>query len=204
MDNKIGVLIVDDHAITRAALALEIGRLADHWQVLGEATNASSAIQKINELKPQIIFVDHILKASDGLEIVYHASKDPGISVFVLTQSENPHILNMYWESAVKALISKSSDLGDLHQALSSFAEGKRFISENIRSILTTAPATLLTPREIEVVRHISDGRSNKEVADALGCTDHTIKSHKANIMSKLGFTTTVEVGVWASKNGLI
>lgn len=132
---------------------------------MGEAADYTSALSQIEALKPQVAFLDHVLKTADGLQVL----------------------------DILKSLSCSSG-----------FRQGKRYISSNLQQIIEANYTSLLTAREIEVIRLISSGRSNKEVAQVLGCTDHTIKTHKANIMEKLGYANTVEVSVWVSKNGLI
>ncbi|WP_295904974.1 LuxR C-terminal-related transcriptional regulator [uncultured Bdellovibrio sp.] len=202
-EHRVGIFIVDDHAITRAALRAEIEKFSDKFYVVGEAGNESSALTQIAALKPDMVFLDHALKSSDGLRILEYLRTTPA-KVFVFTQVTDPHILHFYWKNGVVALVSKALELSDLQAALHTVSAGKRYLSPNFVNIIEANYKSLLTAREIEVIRLISSGRSNKEVADVLGCTDHTIKTHKANIMEKLGFSSTVEVSVWATKNGLI
>ncbi|WP_374079462.1 response regulator transcription factor [Bdellovibrio bacteriovorus] len=202
-EHRDGILIIDDHAITRTALIAEIEKFSSDFYVMGEAADYTSALSQIETLKPQIVFLDHVLKTADGLQIL-DILKTLSCKVFVFTQMEDPHVLHHYWKSSVTALVSKALEISDLRHALQSVRQGKRYISPNLQQIIEANYKNLLTTREIEVIRLISSGRSNKEVAQVLGCTDHTIKTHKANIMEKLGYANTVEVSVWASKNGLI
>lgn len=197
------VFIIDDHAITRAALTAEVERFAESFYVVGEAADISSALLRIQQLRPQIVILDHMLKGADGIKALDDL-RTINCKIFVFTQVEDPHVLHHYWKNFVVALVSKSSELQDLNSAFAAVIDGRRFISANLEKIISENYLKLLTPREIEVIRLISSGKSNKEVADVLGCTDHTIKTHKANIMEKLGYASTVEVSVWASKNGLI
>lgn len=159
---------------------------------------------KIHSFKPDIVFLDHTLKSSDGLGILDQFQNSTTPRFFIITQNEDPHIINTYFKGPVLALISKSSQLQDIQSALRNYTQGHRFISPCLRDLISNFNGELMTRRELEIVRLISSGHSNKEVATSLGCSDQTVKSHKANIMAKLGVSTSVEVGVWASKNGLI
>lgn len=198
------ILIVDDHAIVRAALAAEAGKFFAGHCVCAEASNVESALEAIQAFKPDIVFLDHILKSSDGIGILDHFQNSTSPRFIVVTQNQDPHIINTYFKSPALALISKSSQLQDIQEALRNYTQGHRFISPYLKELVVNFQGELMTRRELEIVRLISRGHSNKEVATSLGCSDQTIKSHKANIMAKLGVSTSVEVGVWASKNGLI
>ena len=197
------VLIVDDHAIVRATLAVEVQKFFSHACQIEEALDATSALTKIREFRPDIVFIDHTLKCSDGIAIIDAAAGELKPAFIVVTQNEDPHVVNMYLKGPAAALISKSSQLEDIRLALRDLNLGLKFVSPNLQQVIAQHKGDLMTKREIEVVRLISGGRSNKEVALALGCSDQTVKSHKSNIMMKLGIFTSVEVGVWASKNGL-
>ena len=197
------VLIVDDHAIVRATLAVEVQKFFSNTCIIEEALDAESALIKIREFRPDIVFLDHTLKSSDGISLIERASVEHSAAYIVVTQNEDPHVINLYLKGPAAALISKSSQLEDIKIALRDLNMGLKFISPNLQQITAQHKGDLMTKREIEVVRLISGGRSNKEVANALGCSDQTVKSHKSNIMMKLGIFTSVEVGVWASKNGL-
>ncbi len=201
---KNGVLIVEDHMIVRTALIYELQKFPDFFQVVGEARDADTALSMAVSLKPQIIFLDHTLAQSTGLQILEELKKlDLNFRIVVFTQSSNPHILRTYWESNVVGLLGKSSDLDDLHQALKALMIGKRYISKDFEDLIFSSPEKLLSKRELEVVLMVAKGLSNKQVAGALNCSDQTIKTHKANIMRKLGFNNSVELSVWASENGI-
>ncbi|NUN04586.1 MAG: response regulator transcription factor [Bdellovibrio sp.] len=197
------VLIVDDHAIVRATLAVEVQKFFSQACVIEEAVDAETTLLKIRDFKPDIVFLDHTLRSSDGISILDSTPTEHRPAFVVVTQNEDPHVINMYMKGPAAALVSKASQLEDIKLALKHISQGLKFISPNFQQITAQHKGDLMTKREIEVVRLISGGRSNKEVALALGCSDQTVKSHKSNIMMKLGIFTSVEVGVWASKNGL-
>ncbi len=197
------VLIVDDHAIVRATLAVEVQKFFSNACVIEEAADAETTLVRIHDFRPDIVFLDHTLKSSDGISILDSTPAEIRPSFIVVTQNEDPHVINMYMKGPAAALVSKASQLEDIKLALKDVSQGLKFISPYFHQITSQHKGDLMTKREIEVVRLISGGRSNKEVAQALGCSDQTVKSHKSNIMMKLGIFTSVEVGVWASKNGL-
>lgn len=202
---RAGILIVDDHAIVRAALMAGIEKQSDSYYVAGEADSATKAVELIQTLRPSILFLDHRLQDSDGFEVLeFLRNHQQAIKVIVFSQSLEAGILRAYWNFPVAAIVSKSSVLQDLQSAMDHLKTGERFLSENLREVISGAGAVTLTKREVEVAKLIATGRSNKEIGEFLGCSDQTIKSHKTNIMVKLGVNTSVEVATWVTKNGLI
>lgn len=201
---KNGVLIVEDHMIVRAALISELQRFPEFFNVVGEARDAASALKMAESLKPQVIFLDHTLSQSTGIQILEELKRlNINSRIVVFTQSSNPHILKTYWESDVVALLDKSADITDLHLAIKALLAGRRYISKQFEELIFSSPEKLLSKRELEVVSMVAKGLSNKQVAEALNCSDQTIKTHKANIMRKLGVNNSVELSVWASENGV-
>ncbi|MFV8259137.1 LuxR C-terminal-related transcriptional regulator [Bdellovibrio bacteriovorus] len=198
------VLIIDDHPIVRAGLKTEVERLSDTFTVVGEAEEAVRALQMIQTENPSVVLLDHHLRGSSGFEVLEFIRKfNASIRVIVFTQSLESAILKTYWNSPVVAIVSKGSYLEDVPKALLALKKGERFLSDNIRQAIDKAGVEILTKREVEVARMIATGRSNKEIAEVLGCSDQTIKTHKTNIMTKLGVNTSVEVAMWVTKQGL-
>lgn len=198
------VLVVDDHAIVRAALVCELQKYARSFEVIGEAGDIVSTLKLASSFCPQIIFLDHSLAESTGLEVISELRKiNIDLQVVIFTQCHNPHILRSYWDAGVLGLIDKSSTMLDLEVAFSALSRGNRYLSDSFKHLLFKADQKLLSKRELEVVAMVAKGLSNKEVAGVLSCSDQTIKTHKSNIMKKLGVDSSVELGVWATENGL-
>lgn len=200
-----GVLIVEDHMIVRAALISELQRFPESFHLLGEAKDALLGLKMAASLKPQVVFLDHTLAQSTGIQMLAELKKlNLNIQVIVFTQNLNPHILKIYWESDVTALLNKSAEIAELHTALKALLSGQRFLSNDFEKLIFANPEKLLSKRELEVVAMVAKGLSNKQVAEALCCSDQTIKTHKTNIMRKLGISNSVELTVWAAENGVV
>lgn len=199
-----GVLIVEDHAIVRSALRAELDLLPDKFRFLDAVGSKEEAFTRMAEVNPQLIVVDHFLKTTTGLELL-SVLKDrrTSLKMLVFTQCKDPIILKSYWSFPVDAIVDKAADVSELREALLAVASGDRYLSPCFRELLSGGGGESLTRRELEVVRMVAQGYSNKEIAEYLGCSDHTIKSHKTNIMQKLQVNTSVEVATWAQKNGL-
>lgn len=202
--NQKKVLIIDDHPIVRAGLKTEVLRLSESFSLVGEAEDAAKALEMIQSLKPDVLLLDHHLRDSSGFEVCERIRNlKIDVKVIVFTQSLEPAILKAYWNLPVVAIVSKSSLLEDVPQVLQALVAGGQFLSENMREAIEQTGVAILTKREVEVARLIATGRSNKEIAEVLGCSDQTIKTHKTNIMGKLGVNTSVEVAMWVTKQGL-
>lgn len=200
----LGVLVVEDHAIVRSALKAEFDQLPDSFSMLGAVGTAEEAVSKMEEQNPQVIVVDHYLKSTTGLELLASLKdRKSSLKLVVFTQCKDPIVLSSYWSFPVDAIIDKGSDVTELREGLQTVAGGGRFLSPQFRDLLNRSGVEPLTRRELEVVRMVAQGFSNKEIAEKLGCSDHTIKSHKTNIMQKLRVNTSVEIATWAQNNGL-
>ena len=112
--------------------------------------------------------------------------------------------LDKYQKLGVRVMIAKTSASEVLKEAIQSLLHERVYICPVMRKLLEEPRLTsVLTPREIEVIRMIAQGKTNKEVALALGCSEHTIKTHKTNVMRKLNLSNAVEISVWALKRNL-
>lgn len=211
----IKILLVDDHMVVRKGLSFFLSTQAD-FELVGEAENGKQALEKIAELKPDIVLMDAVMPEMDGIEATAQIKKNyPEVKVIILTSfSDQDHILPALRAGAVGYLLKdvQPEQLGDairgayrgniqLHPEIT-----QQLMSQNFASSHDTQRSSLiedLTMREKEVLSLIAKGMSNKEIASTLMIAEKTVKTHVSSILSKLGLADRTQAALYAVKNGL-
>jgi len=206
MENKISVLLVDDHALVRRGFRRMLEDELD-ITVIGEAGDGEEAIRLAREFRPQVILMDCALPRLSGLEATRSIlNVQPEVSVLMLSMHSEQTLVRQALEAGARGYILKSAaDLG-LANAIRRIVQGEIVLASNLLQ-----PATLkgernegLTPRELQILQLIVSGKSNKEIAAQLGLSANTVSVHRANIMDTLGIHKTAELVVYAIRNGLV
>ncbi len=206
MPNKIKVVLVDDHALVRRGFRLMLGD-DDTVEVVGEASDGEEAIKVIEQSQPQVVVMDCALPKVDGMEATRRIKKQwPGIAVLMLSMHAEETWIRMALESGANGYILKSAVDLDLADAIKRVADGNTVLDPKVSltAVLKGERAAGLTARELEILRLIVSGKSNKEIARDLGLSVNTVAVHRANIMESLGIHNTAELVVYAIKNGLV
>ena len=225
----IRVLLADDHDILRQGLRLLLGMQAE-IDVVGEARTGREAIEMVQALKPDVVVMDISMPDIDGLEACQHIrSLEPATQVLMLTMHESEeYFLKALRVGAAGYLVKKAAPT-DLHMAISAVAHGGAFLYPGLAKALVRAyveaPTTpnaaqplqeraqreslaqelrVLTPRELEVLTRIARGRSNHEIAQELVISEPTVRTHVANILSKLHLTDRTQAAIYALKQNLV
>jgi DNA-binding NarL/FixJ family response regulator len=214
---KLRILIADDHGLmrrgTRALLEARRG-----WRVVGEAANGREAAEKAIKLKPDVAIVDISMPELDGVEVVRQIREAvPDTKVLVLTMHESDQMVRRALEAGARGYLLKS-DLADcLAKAVKTVSEGKRFLTPKVSEIVLKGflktrsqheqgerAGARTTPREIEIIRLLAEGKANKETAATLGITVRTVETHRAKIMLKLGLHSLADLIHYAIRQGLV
>jgi DNA-binding NarL/FixJ family response regulator len=183
----IRILLVDDHFVVRSGLVASLG-LEDDMQVVAEAEDADGAVAQFAEHGPQVVIMDLQLGGSSGLEATARLCKaHPTARVLMFSSFARDEDVYRAIRAGALGYLPKSAPREDLLLALRTVAQGKRFLPPDIAQRLAerlgkAEPST----RELEVLALIAKGRSNKEIAAALGVSDETVKTHVSNVMQKL------------------
>lgn len=208
---SISVLIVDDHAIVRSGLRCMLD--GSDVRIVGEATDGDEALAQTLKLLPDVVVLDIRMQNSDGLEALRMIQeKSPDTRVMVLSTYDNP------------TYVARSVALGARDYVLKGCS--REVLLDRIRSVATDQPpsedsilhgvkATMaqrksaksefpLTNRELQVLRHIALGLSNREIGSSLGISVETVKEHVQNILRKINAVDRTQAAVWAVKRGLI
>jgi DNA-binding NarL/FixJ family response regulator len=203
---KITVLLVDDHGLVRRGFRRMLEDEHD-MIVVGEAGDGEEAVKLARDLKPQVVIMDSALPKMNGLEATRAILKDrPATAVLVLSMHSESTWVRQAIDAGAKGYILKNAMNLDLGSAVRRVAAGENVFDPQIEphDILKGERSNSLTPREIEVLQMIVDGKSNKEIAAALDLSANTVAVHRANIMNALGIHKTAELVVYAIRAGLV
>lgn len=211
MSAPVKVMIVDDHAIVREGLTMLLGE-EDDIDVVGEARDGVHALTLIAHLQPDVVLMDLVMPEMDGIATTAQISeKYPGCRVLVLTSfAEDQRVPDAMQAGAVGYLL-KDVLKADLLRAIRAAARGEPTLHPEaqrqlIQQVVAPTPPNLLetlTNREMDVLRLISKGNSNKEIAAALHLTEGTVKGYVSTILGKLQVSDRTQAALYAVKHGV-
>ena len=199
------VLVVDDHALVRTGVANIISNEPD-LQVVAEAANGVEAIAAFERYRPDVTLLDLRMPVMEGVEAVRQIrQRDPGARVIVLTTYDTDEDITRALKAGAKAYILKDISAGALIACIHDVLAGKTYLAPTAAAKLAEGVARVqLTPRELSTLRLMADGRSNKEIAAALGISERTVKTHLGHLFEKLGVTSRTEAVKVAARRGLV
>jgi DNA-binding NarL/FixJ family response regulator len=207
------ILIADDHEVVRRGIRTLI-ESRSAWEICGEAATGEEAVKKTARLKPDIVLLDITMPEHSGLEAIPEILEaHPETRILVLTIHDSGRIASRALAAGASGLVLKSDAARDLIRALEAIGKKKAFLSPNVTKILVNefrksaegSPSIdALTSREIEVLKLLAVGRSNKEIAAELGISPRTVDAHRARIMDKLNLHTLSELVHFAIRNQVV
>jgi len=209
----IRVLIVDDHHVVRRGLAFFLNTQPD-IEIVGEAANGAEAIELAKKLNPDIVLMDLIMPEMNGIEAT-RAIKNfsSNIKILMLTSfSEQDHVIPAL-EAGASGYQLKDIEPDQLLKSIRNMMSGENELHPKVTSHLlaqlskknqATQPLDLLTNRELDVLKEIAKGKSNKEIASSLYITEKTVKTHVSNILSKLELQDRTQAALFAVKHHLV
>jgi DNA-binding NarL/FixJ family response regulator len=209
------VLIADDHALLRSGLASLLK--AKDIEVVGEANNGLEAIEKTRLLKPDIVLMDIKMPGCNGLEATrVIKSEMPQVKIVMVTAFDDDEDLFEAMKSGASGYILKNVNADEFFNLLANVMKGEVAVSPWIASKIVKeycknqgktkvkqADGSDLTGKEVEVLREVSGGATNKEIASSLNISENTVKYHLRNIMEKLNFKNRAQMAVYAAKRGM-
>jgi NarL family two-component system response regulator LiaR len=205
--SAITIALVDDHRVVARSLKAYLESFPD-LKVVGMAATGEELLEHLQEWKPQIVLQDLLMPGGlDGVETTRRIlERAPSVRVIALTASTDEARMMGVLRAGAIGYVRKDAEPETLLAAVRSVARGKTYIDPSVsRQILrAAAPRDDLTPRELEVLRQLALGRSNKEIAAALSIGDETVKSHVANLLSKLQVENRAQAILQALKRHLV
>jgi DNA-binding NarL/FixJ family response regulator len=206
MAGKIKVLLVDDHSLVRRGFRRMLEDEPD-IVVVGEASNGDEAVRLARELAPQVIVMDCALPGTSGLVATRKILEtSPRKAILMLSMHSEDTLVRQALEAGARGYILKNAIDLELATAIRRVAAGEVVLDAQLArpSVLRGERNAGLTPRELEILQLIVNGKSNKEIADELKLSANTVAVHRANIMETLGIHKTAELVVYAIRNGLV
>jgi len=202
---RASVLVVDDHALLRTGVANIINQERD-LRVVAEAANGREAVEAYLALRPDVTLMDLRMPVMEGVEAVRQIrAHDPQARVVVLTTYDADEDIARALAAGAKAYILKDISATALVACIHDVLAGKTYLAPAAAAKLAERVTQVqLTPRELAVLRHMADGRSNKEIASALGISERTVKTHLGHLFDKLGVTSRTEAVRVATRRGLV
>ncbi len=212
MTSSIRVLIVDDHAIVRKGIRALLSTEAD-IEVVGEAEDGAWAVDQAKKLQPDVVLMDLVMPQMDGIEATGRITADcPDTRVLVLTSFAADDKVFPAIKAGALGYLLKDSGPEDLVQAIQQVHRGEPSLDPSIarkvllelsrppKKPLTTDP---LTEREMEILRLVAQGKSNRDMAEELVITEATARTHVSNILSKLHLASRTQAALYALREGL-
>jgi DNA-binding NarL/FixJ family response regulator len=200
------VLIADDHAIFRRGLAALLNSQPD-VAVVGEVGNWREWLDRATALAPDLVLTDLSMPGL-GLTDSLRQLRSRGVSsrVLVLTMHADPLVARRTLREDVVGYLLKANAADEILAALRAFRAGQRFVSPEVAEKLAALPhgGSLLSPRERDIVQLIAAGKSNKQIATALGCSLKTVDTHRQRVMKKLDVHSAAELVRYAIEHRLI
>jgi DNA-binding NarL/FixJ family response regulator len=206
MQDKISVLLVDDHNLVRRGFRRLLEDEPD-IEVSGEASDGEEAVRLAQKLRPRVIVMDCALPGINGLEATRRILRLlPETLVLMLSMHPEATWVRQALEAGARAYILKNARELELGAAIRRVVAGETVLDSRLERSFTLKGERNagLTDRELQILQMIVDGRSNKEIAASLGLSANTVAVHRANIMDELGIHKTAELVVYAIRNGLV
>ncbi len=215
MNEQIRLLIVDDHPIVRRGLIMCFSQ-QPRFQIIGEACDGREALNKTRELKPEIVLMDIDMPQMNGLAVTDLLRREmPEVKVLILSMYANTDYVMRIIQCGARGFVIKEAPTEELIQAIETVHSGGSHFSPDVARVALNhvvcgnngeqaVPIMRLTPREREVLLHIADGLSNKEIACTLNIGVRTVETHRERIMRKLDIHSIAGLTRFAISQGLV
>lgn len=211
------ILIADDHELVRKGLRTVLENQPG-WKVCGEAVNGRQAVELARKLRPDVIVMDITMPELNGLEATRQIRKAlPKTEVMILTLHESEQLVGEVLAAGARGYILKADTTRLLVTGIEALAQHKPFFTGTASAVVLggylrpgqpvrtgSRQISRLTTREREIVQLLTEGRTNKEVAVALGISVKTVDAHRANLMSKLNLHSVTDLVRYAIRNQII
>ncbi len=209
----IRVLLADDHSVVRDGLRRIVEGAGD-MEVVAEAADGREAIRKTQESSPDVAVVDISMPGLDGLEVIRRLCTDhPRLPVLVLTMHEEEQYVVRAIEAGAMGYLTKRSAAEQLLRAIRKVRAGGRYLSETASEALATrmakgaagarTPLDALSTREVQVLRGLALGKSNREIAEIYHISTKTVDTYRARLLRKLNLKNNAELTRFAIQNGV-
>ncbi|TAE77915.1 MAG: DNA-binding response regulator [Verrucomicrobia bacterium] len=199
------ILLVDDHFMVRLGLSAVLSREPD-LEVVGQAANGKEALELFDRLRPDVVLMDGVLPDMHGFEVVrLLLSRHPYARVLMLSVNDTEEDIHQAVEAGARGYMPKSSEEDETILAIRRVAAGHEFLPPEVaRKLAVRKLHSALSERELAVLRLAAEGRTNKEIAAALGLGGASVKTYLARIFTKLGATDRTQAVSIARDRGIL
>jgi len=209
------ILIADDHEVVRRGIAAQVAQHPD-WEVIAEASNGREAVELAQRLKPDLLVLDLTMPELNGLAAASRIiAEQPEARILILTVHDSEQLVREVLAAGARGYVLKSDAGRILMAALETLLEGGSFFTPKVSRMVIDGylrnpgaaeeiGAAAFSAREREIVQLLAEGKSNKEVAVALGISVKTAETHRSNIMRKGEFGSLAELVRYAIRNRII
>lgn len=217
MSDPIRVLIVDDHRVVREGLRSFLGAV-DDIQPVGEAADGQAALDALarahaEDRLPDVVLMDMLMAPMDGIAATAEIrSRHPDVKVVAVTSFVEENKVHAALEAGAAGYLLKDAEAEEVAAAVRAAHAGEvhldpavaRRLTASLRGGGRSAPRDLLTPRELEIVTRVAEGKSNHDIASELVISERTARTHVSNVLGKLGVTSRTQAALWAVREGLV
>jgi len=209
------IMLVDDHPLIREAIAHLVASAPD-FEVVGEAANGQECLERVADLRPDIVVLDIAMPDMNGEQVSRELRRrHPGIKIIALSGYNDRQFVRAMTKAGAKAYVVKSASGRELIHALRAVASGKNYLSPEVTEAVMTlwedsAPSAGLSQpdglgkREKEVLKHIAQGHRSAIIATQMGIAVATVEAHRRNILRKLQLHSAADLTRYALRHGLI
>jgi DNA-binding NarL/FixJ family response regulator len=216
-DDRIRIVVVDDHDVVRRGLLTVLGGEPD-LEVVGAAEGGMQALDLIAQLderaqRPDVVVMDLEMAPFDGIETTRQIrSRYDDVEVVALTSFGEEERVRAALEAGASGYLLKDADVDDVAGAVRAAHRGElqldpavaRLLMSSLRGVSRDDVSSALTSRELEVLALVGTGRANKEIAAELSISERTARTHVSNILRKLGLASRTQAALWAVREGLV
>jgi len=214
--NTFRILLADSHPVFRMGVSYLIRRNPG-WEVCGEAADGREAATKCIQLRPNLVILDICMPNLNGLDAARQILKhNPDQKIMILTNLESEQVIRECLEAGVRGWAFKSDSPTELTAAIQALQQNRLSFSSRVSKLIlhgylkprgvnpTISLPGRLSAREREIVQLVSEGKTSREIALLLGITVKTAESHRSNVMVKVGVHSTVDLVMFALRNGIV
>jgi len=209
----INLIVADDHTVLRHALC-EMLKSKGTYNILAECSHGAEVIEALKSNKPDIIILDMSMPQVDGMSTLEKLSTAGNSApVLILSANDGERSVRAALKAGARGYVPKNAALSELEFAINSILSGKTYLSPQIVAPLMgngekesplDNPLSVLTKREVEILKHLADGKPNREIAKLLHISTRTVDTHRSNILKKMKLKTNAELVKVAISSGLI
>jgi DNA-binding NarL/FixJ family response regulator len=213
--NTFRILVAEDHPIFRFGLC---SLLSSHkgWEICGEAADGREAVEKCNRLKPDLLILDICMPKLNGVDAARQVLKnDHAQRILIVTDVNSEQVVQDCLAAGVRGWIFKSDAIDDLISAVEELQRNKPAFSKLVSDLImhgylrahnvgSAVPKARLSSREREILRLLSEGKTNKEISTILNVSVKTAETHRSNMMTKLKLHSVAELVFYAVRNKIV